>query len=194
MTQLPPHAWVDGLPLRTDEADLPGSWAGRRIVYEALPFRFVAAWPAPDATLRAEAADFWSRLDLLDPAVDKDARAHQLAAAIYADDHLVGVATAELLRLDEFKARFAFVRTAVDPAQRGRAGARALASFARREIEAWAQAHPDENVLGMAAIFRDPSMSGWHRPVTRSSNLALVGYLDGGEQLRIAWFEHARLP
>ena len=73
-------------------------------------------------------------------------------------------------------------------------GAR-LGGYMRRTIEAWALEHPEEDVKGFGGVItaaefgekqREPVWHDW------GVNIAVAGYLPGGEQSRIGWFAHAR--
>jgi hypothetical protein len=58
--------------------------------------------------------------------------------------------------------------------------------------------HPQEKVLGMATIVESPMLDEVSKipfwPNAPGLNgLVLVGYTSVGRQLRVSWFEHARL-
>jgi hypothetical protein len=72
-------------------------------------------WRAGDPQLEADAIGFWQRLGLLPAHVDPEARAREIVLGAYKDGRLIGVTTAILGPLDFLRARFAFLRSAVDP-------------------------------------------------------------------------------
>jgi hypothetical protein len=71
-----------------------------------------------------------------------------------------------------------------------------LAILSRGQLERWSREFSGEQVMGMAAIipagaYKDArSEPIW---LDGGLNLTLVGYLPGGEQLRVSWFRHARV-
>ena len=169
-------------------------WSGRLLADAEVKLDLRFAWRLNDATLERDAIAFWQRLDILPPDVKPAERAKELAAAAYQDGRLVGVSTVSLHRYEPLRGRFAFYRCAVEPEQRRTLAATALTAFARDRIEQWSAEHPEERVLGLAAIVESTELVQRQRyPVWENSRLNLAGYLADGRQLRVAWFAHARV-
>ena len=90
----------------------------------------------------------------------------------------------------------------VDPALRStrliayeHAGRHAFAAIhlveeSHRVLAAWAKAHPEEEVAGMAAVYENPGIGS--RGIDYG-NLVLIGYDARGQQMRVAWFPHAKV-
>lgn len=86
-----------------------------------------------------------------------------------------------------------FIAVSWPPEYRRTGIARDLTIFSRELLEAWSRENPAEKLLGMAAIVENPHLELSHIPVWPKSRLALAAYTRDGQQIRIAWFAHARL-
>lgn len=152
------------------------------------------AWRRDDPDIERDAVAFWRRLAILPPDTTAERRSKELAAAAYEGDRLVGVTTIVLSPLEPLRARFAFIRGAVDDAARRRHVGYSLLLYTRDLIERWSADHPEEGVLGLAAVIETPDLAAWQRePVWPITRLNLVGYNEKGRQIRVAWFDHARV-
>lgn len=156
---------------------------------------FKTAWRRNDPQQMEDAKEFWARLDLVQPAV-RDERAKQIGVLAYLEDQVVAVTTAELVVLPGLRARFAVTQIAVVPDLRLKSiGLQTTGQFLT-VLEAWSARHPEEKVMGMAAVIqadqwgdkkREPVWTDW------GLDIALTGYTPRNEQIRIAWFRHARV-
>ena len=152
------------------------------------------AWRRDDAAIEADAIDFWTRLGILPQGVSPEQRAKELVVAAYRDGRLIAVTTAVLERIESLRGRFAVIRGAVDPDHRRTHVGIAIAIHARETLEAWAAAHPEEKIAGMAGVIENQDIAArltepyW--PVTR---LGLVGHMPDGRQIRVAWFREGRV-
>jgi hypothetical protein len=152
-----------------------------------------AAWRLDDAQIEADAVDFWTRLRALPAGTDPWQRAKELVAVAYKDGRLIAMATAVLEWSPHLRARFAVLRGATDPDFRRSHAQLALAVPSRRALERWAIANPDEKLAGGLAFIEPGEWGDFTRlPVWPQSELALVGYLPDGRQVRAAWFDHFR--
>ncbi len=152
------------------------------------------AWGLNDAAIQADAKALWARLAVLPGRGDLDQRADELVCAAYVNDELAAVATAFVRDIEFLRARFAMFRTVVAPEFRGHSVARKIAGVAREILEQWSYDHPEEKVMGMATVVTNDDINGKPRgAIWRSSGLVLVGYNDRDEQIRVAWFDHARV-
>lgn len=177
------------MPART-HPEFPGA----SIDQADLGFDLVPAWRRDDPRIARDALTLWSRTGALPAGTDPAARVDQLAAAAYREGELIGVATAQLAELPRFRRRFALYRHLVAPEHRGRLASSALLCYVRDIVEHWSAAHPDEDVVGLAAVIETPNIgSGKTRPIWSNSGLNLVGYTPDRRQIRAYWFAHARL-
>ena len=152
------------------------------------------AWRRGDAAIERDAIDFWTRTSLLPSDVDPADRASELVAVAYCGDRVIGATTATLNNYGPLRARFAFLRGAVDPEFRRRQVGRTLLQFSRPLLEQWSAEHPEERVLGLGSIIESGQFAELRRfPVSPDGQLVLVGYLDDGRQIRVSWFAHARV-
>jgi hypothetical protein len=153
-----------------------------------------AAWRRNDPELERDVVGFWRRLGILPPDVVPEARAKELCSLTYVDGEVAAVSTATLEVLPHLRARFAMVRIAVAPEHRRRHFAVSLIVAAKGLLEQWSLENPQENVKGVAAFIQAANIEELKRlPVWPRSGLSLVGYTTDGQQIRVAWFEHARL-
>jgi hypothetical protein len=153
------------------------------------------AWRRSDVQLEADAKAYWDDHKLV-PSDQQFDRAMELVAIGYRNGSVVAVSTAELVILPGLRARFAMGRVSVAPEERrGSLGAR-LGGYMRRTIEAWSLEHPEEDVKGFGGVITaaefgekqsQPVWNDW------GVDIAVAGYMPGGEQIRIGWFAHARL-
>jgi hypothetical protein len=164
------------------------------LVERATDLEIRPGWRRGDAQLEADAIAFWERLGNLPPGTSAQDRARELVLGGYRDGRLIGVQTARIARLDQPRARFALVRTAVDrEARRGHAAA-TMAYEGRDLLEAWALAHPEEKLAGIAAIVESDDLAEIARtPYWPGTRLMLAGYTKEGRQIRLSWFSHYRL-
>ena len=152
------------------------------------------AWLKKDPTIEADAKALWRRLSVLPGGVDPDLRAEELVSAAYAGDQLAAVSTAFVRPLEFLRQRFAMFRCVVAPEFRRHSVARKIAGHSRGVLEQWSYDHPEEAVMGMATVVQNADIQAKSRgAIWRSSGLALVGYSAEGEEIRVAWFDHARV-
>jgi hypothetical protein len=158
------------------------------------PLRLLPAWRRNDAEMIKAAIDFWTKSHALPPGVTPEQRAQQLCALTYVRDEVVGVSTIELGCLPTLPCRLGFFRCLVSPAHPHRRIARRLTIYSRKLLELWSKDNPKEKILGMAAVLENPNfdlLATW--PIWRAANLLLIGYNAKGQQIRLSWFDHARL-
>jgi GNAT superfamily N-acetyltransferase len=153
-----------------------------------------SAWRRDNEQFEADAIEFWNRLDILPPDVTAKERARELAAVAYKDGKLVAVTTIRLAEVKQVRARLGMLRAATDPEHRQSNVARALAVLTRAILERWAMEHPEEKVMGMGAVVQSEHLSGLEKvPVWPTTFLTLIGWTAKDQQLRVTWFEDARL-
>lgn len=160
--------------------------------------RLVSAWQRQDPEIEAHALAYWSRLQALPRGVDPAKRLKELCAVAYYDADLVGVSTVRIGDLQPFPCRFAFFRCSTSPNHSLLSLGRKLALLSRDICARWSKSHPEENVLGSVAVLENPKADSlaqipvWKVPGL-SNGWTLAGYTDNGLQVRIHWYDHARL-
>ena len=125
---------------------------------EADDIRFVDVWRRADAKVAADVVAFWKRLDVLPAGIAPEERAKELCTVAYRGGELIGVSTMVLDVLPQLKERFGFFRCLVAPEHRQQGLARVLAVHSRNLLAEWSKRHPEEKVLGMAAIVESPAL------------------------------------
>lgn len=151
------------------------------------------AWRLDDPQIERDAVEFWRRLDILPSDVTPEERARELTAVAYKDGRVVGVHTGVISRLEQVRARLAFIRAAVDPEHRRSHVSMALGIYTRDILERWAAEHPEEKLAGLGAVIEGPNLFERARePVWPHTRYILAGHLPDGRQLRISWFEGFR--
>ena len=154
----------------------------------------VPAWRRNDPKIAGDAKNFWLKLRVLSPAAVEQ-RVRELCAAAYVGDELVGVSTMELGQSPLLRCRVGFFRCLADPVYHHRRLASRLTKYSRALLEQWSKENPSEKVLAMVAILESPNFDRlakrpmWHADV----DYWLIGYTPNGHQIRLTWFEHARL-
>lgn len=156
---------------------------------------FEEAWQRKEASQAAQAKAFWEAHGLLPPPL-REQRAKELVALARAGDAVVGVSTANIDYQPPLRGRFAMFRCAVAPdAPREELSLR-LAAETFRILDGWAADNPGERVLGIMTVLEGSEFGeSARRPVWSDGGLQLnlIGYTPQGWQIRIAWFEHARV-
>jgi len=161
--------------------------------------RLIPVWQRHDAKIAADAILFWQRVNALPRNVNPKTRAKELCVtAYYLEKEVVGVSTIALDVLPQLRCRFGFFRCLVAPEHRREGLARKLIILSRRVLAEWSEQNPSERVLGMAAIVENPKLDEVSKvPVWSATpglnGLTLIGYTADGRQIRVSWFEHARL-
>ncbi len=156
---------------------------------------FVDAWRRDDPELAVAAKAFWERNSLV-PAGERERRVSELCVLGYVGDELAALSTAALTINPQLHARVAMYRCAVAPAFRRHDVSYRISGHSRFLLEAWSAEHPEEKLMGMAAVIQAAEYRDKQRePIWPEYGLELnlAGWTDRGEQLRVAWFRHAKL-
>ncbi len=157
------------------------------------PYTLTPAWGLRDPGLEQAAIQFWRDLAILPQGVDPDARAAELVTLARQGDAVAGVSTAAIQEVPAVRSRFAMFRCAVAPAHRRSHLATDLLLNAKTLIEHWSLAHPEARVQGLGIVLEADIGERARMPLWTQSGLHLAGYTPDGRQLRLAWFEHARI-
>lgn len=154
---------------------------------------FKDAWRRNDPRQAQDAKAFWHGLV---PPAERERRVTELCCMAYLGDRLIGLSTAYPTVFPQVKARLAAYRCAIAPEFRRHELAKTITSRSIDILKRWSAKNPEEKVLGLAAVIQAAELQGMAlRPVwpEYDLDLNLACYLPTGEQLRVAWFEHARL-
>ena len=88
------------------------------------------------------------------------------------------------------------LRVAVAPDKRQNRLATIIQAESRELLEGWSAANLEQEVMGMGTVTQTHAFDerGPARGYLRSSHLAFIGWTANGERMRVAWFEHGRIP
>ena len=149
-------------------------------------------WRMNDVVAERDVLAFWREEKLLSQDMDLASRLQELCVIAYADSRVVAVSTAVLTRLEQVRARVAMLRFAVAANYRGQHLATNVLEMARRQLQDWAAAHPEEKVMAIGTVVQARGLgSKLTEAVFSPSGLSVIGHTAKGEQLRLAWFPGA---
>jgi len=152
-------------------------------------------WRTKDEAVERDVLAFWQANNLVPAGASGAERLSELLAVGYDGPHLCAVSTAYLTHVDFVNCRLAMFRCAVSPDKRRSRISSVLTAYSRELLEKWSAEHPEEEVLGMGSVTQAREFEG--RPARmflRSTHLGFVGWTSQGHPMRIAWFEHAKVP
>lgn len=156
---------------------------------------FEPAWQRKDPKQGEQAKAFWEAHNLL-PAELRDWRAkNELVVLARLDGAVVGVSTANIEYQPPLRGRFAMYRCAVALEAQRHDLVTLLTVETYKILAAWSIENPNEQLLGIGTVIDGLALGDKARQPMwpdHDLNLNLVGYTDRGEQIRIAWFKHAR--
>lgn len=153
--------------------------------------RFVPAWKRNDPKLEADAVSMWQEMAALPANINLEQRAKELVVLAYIGERLVGVTTAEVQTHPPVRQRFAFGRILLRP-EVGKAGIAVPMTIAmREELREWSKANLQEKVAGFAIAI---SAKGYGKTPVTAAGLMHAGYNADGQQVRLYWWDHYRLP
>ena len=153
------------------------------------------AWHRHDASIERDAELFWREQKVLNSGTSIADRLNELCVVAYVGDRFVAASTAGLRHIDFLGARVAMFRCSISREFRGRRLSYDLMTRARQVIEEWSAANPDEKVMAMTTVAQTKDTYLGEGPgVFKDSGLTFVGWTANGERMRVAWFEHARIP
>jgi len=163
-------------------------------VADPRPWRLEPAWQLGDFRLQSAAVDFWMRNLALPDGVDARERARQLTTVAFAGDEAVGASTAVIRPMPQVRQRLGMFRCSVAPEFRRTRMATEMAVMTRDPLEVWAKANPQQRVKGMGCVIQGVELEAKkaqaHWPL---SGLALAGYNERDEQVRVVWFKDATI-
>lgn len=154
----------------------------------------VTAWRRNDPKHAVDANAFWEKMGVLTPQ-EREARAGKLGVLAYRDGQLIAITSADIVWVEGVRQRFASIGALVDPQHWRKGLAARMTGRLRSILEVWSLENPDEKVMGYAAIVQGDFGERAEEPVWHDwgVDLTLVGYTPKDEQIRIHWFQHARV-
>jgi hypothetical protein len=152
---------------------------------------FRLAWRKNDSALEAAATEFWTRLKLLPRNVTPQQRAKELCTMALRDGQVICLTTATVEAMKQFRCRMAVYRIATQPAVRRRDVTAELAEYTLAQMEEWSLQHPEEGIMGLAAIIQARQFVTQRPSVFWPGQMTFMGYTETGHQIRVAWFKHA---
>jgi len=157
--------------------------------------QFREAWKRADPELEHDAKQFWlGRGKLLPNNVTPEDRAKDLCAVAYYEGKPVGVSTAVLIHVQQFRTRMAVFRCAVAKAVRRTPLSWRITEYSQGVLERWALANPDEKVMGLMAVMQSRELVTRYPEVFGVANMTFTGFNEMGYPIRVAWFKHATIP
>jgi len=158
--------------------------------------RLVDVWRRDDAKIAADAIALRRKLSLLPASVSPEDRAKELCAATYLQNELIGVSTMVIDILPPAQGAVRLLplprRASAPPAGIGRDAWRLFPQPPGQLIEAQSagKGARQGDYCGKLDAFNKKPV--WEGPPD-INGLVLVGYTSNGKQIRVSWFEHARL-
>lgn len=156
-------------------------------------FELRPAWRLDDEEIERAAVEFWTRTGILPPDVTSQERAKELVAIACKEGRAVGVLTAKVGRLDQVRARLAFLRGAVDPEYRRSHVGHSLFFYGRDLLERWSAEHPEERLAGLGGFIESKELAERARRPNGPTRMGLIGFMPDGRQIRVCWFRDFRL-
>lgn len=162
---------------------------------EKSPIVFQAAWQRADPGLERDAVDYWTGTGVnLPKGVDPHERARQLCAVAYLEDRPVGVSTATIEMVPQFRSRMAMYRCSVKLGLRHQPLSWRITEFSQSVLEQWSLEKPQEKVMGLMAVMQSRELITRYPQVFGVANMTFAGFTPAGYPIRVFWFKHATIP
>lgn len=160
-----------------------------------LDIEFRAGWRRNDAEMETDAKAFWqNRKRVLPRNIDPDKRAHELCAIAYRDGEAVGVSTAVIQYIEQFRSNMAVYRCAVATEFGHQPLSWRITNYSRVVLERWSLENPAEKVMGLMAIMQSKTLVTRYPDVFGVVDMTFTGFAPSGFPVRVAWFTHATIP
>lgn len=154
-----------------------------------------AVWQTDDSAVARDVAMLWDELAVVFPK-DRAARLKELVAIAYDGGKIVGACTARSIDYKVLRTPVFYLRPTILPGAQHDDVLIRLLSAAKHVLQPCAQAHPDERAKGILVMFDSDAFDAlYSEPVLRRQDVELIltGYTDAGHQIRVQWFDDARL-
>lgn len=157
---------------------------------------FKSGWRKNDAEMEEDAKTFWgtNRAGRLPPRVDVNERARELCAIAYRDSTPIGVSTAKIMYIEQFRSLMAYYRCSVASEFGREPLSWRITDFSRETLERWSLEHPEEKVMGLMAVMQSKTLVTRYPQVFGVVNMTFTGFTPAGYPIRVAWFKHATIP
>jgi len=159
----------------------------------AITFR--TAWRRNDEDLQRDAKAFWQSHTRLPANVTPDERARELCAVAFRDDSAVGVSTATVELIPQFRCHMAVYRCSV---AKGFLALPPLSwsitDYSRTVLEQWSLENPGEKVMGLFAVVQARALIERYPHIVGPAQMNFAGFTPAGFPVRVAWFRHATIP
>jgi hypothetical protein len=152
-------------------------------------------WQSHDPAVTSDVVTLWSDLGAVFPK-DRADRLKELAAVAYVGDNIVGACTVRSIDYKVLRTQIFYLRPIIVPGPQHDEILIRLLSAAKSVLQPWARTHPDERARGLLVMFDSDAFDALcSEPILRRADVELVltGYTDGGRQIRVQWFDDARL-
>jgi hypothetical protein len=155
-----------------------------------------AVWQKDDPIVARDVETLWDELKAVFPRERAD-RLKELVAVAYDENHkIVGACTARTIEYKVLRTHIFHLRPAILPGSQHDEVLLHLLSAAKAALQPWARARPGERLKGILVMFDSDAYDALApEPILRRADvdLVLTGYTDGGRQIRVLWFDDARL-
>lgn len=156
---------------------------------------FRTAWRKSDLALEHDAKEFWTGGTVSLPAnVDPQERARELCVVAYHNERCVGVSTATIEYVPQFRVRMAVYRCSATRALRRTPLSWQITEYSQRVLEHWSLENPQDGAMGLMAVMRSRELVTRYPQVFGVANMTFVGFTPAGFPIRVAWFKHATIP
>ena len=155
---------------------------------------FRPAWRLNDPQVVRDAMAVWARENIIQSVTDE--RVKELCAVAYSGGEPVAVSTATIIHAPSLRNNFFNYRCIVASHFRQRDMAWKISAYSFMLLQDWSLHNPQERVLGfMIYVETDKFAVPQRDPVREHLGITLhfVGYTPNGQQVRVVWFNHAKL-
>jgi len=152
-------------------------------------------WQANDAAVARDVESLWEELSAVYPR-DRADRLKELVVAAYVDGRIAGALTARSIDYKVLRAQVFHLRPALRPDVHHDEILFQLLSAAKSVLHPWARADSGGRMKGLLVMFDSDAYDGLYaEPVIRwhGVELVLTSCTDEGRQIRMLWFDDARL-
>ena len=154
-----------------------------------------AVWQTNDPAVAGDVTALWDELAAVFPK-DRSDRLKELAVVAYDGGRIAGACTARAIDYKILRAQVFHLRPVIRPGERHDEVLFHLLAAAKASLQPWAQARPAQRLKGMLLIFNSAAYDGLYpEPILRRQGVELVlsSCTDEGHQIRVIWFDDARL-
>lgn len=151
-------------------------------------------WRRDDPQTIADVKRLWAAGGI--PAASIESRQKELCAAAYIGDELAAVSTAGIYFDPAMRNNFFAYRCMVAPQFRRRNLAWRISAYSLDLLKNWSAQNPEARILGLMIVVETEKFAeGLRSPIRENFGVAMhfVGYTMAGQQLRVVWFDDAKL-